>query len=129
MNYQGKKVVGVCMDYQSAVVISTDSRKIGADFEKQKEIDRDGHEEGQYKNERVELSKDKSELKKYFKAIADEIEQDDAIFIFGPGKAQEEFKNFLEDMREFNSKEIALGTSDKINLKQMIAKTKDHFEG
>lgn len=129
MNYQGKKVVGVCMDYQHAVVISTDSRKIGADFEKQKEIGRDGHEEEQYKNDRVELSKDKLELKRYFKAIADEIDQDDAIFIFGSGKAQEEFKNFLDDMHPFSSKEITLGTSDKINVKQMIAKTKDHFEG
>ena len=129
MNYQGKKVVGVCMDYQRAVVISTDSRKIGADFEKQKEIDRDGHEEEQYKNERVELSKEKLELKRYFKAIADEIDQDDAIFIFGSGKAQEEFKNFLAEMHQFSSKEIILGTSDKISVKQMIAKTKDHFEG
>ena len=129
MNYQGKKVVGVWMDHQRAVVISTDSRKIGADFEKQKEIDRDGHEEEQYKNERVELSKEKLELKRYFKAIADEIDQDDAIFIFGSGKAQEEFKNFLADMHPFSSKEITLGTSDKINVKQMIAKTKAHFEG
>ena len=129
MKYQGKKVVGVWMDFQHAFIISTDNRTTGADYAMLKKIERDGHEDDNYKNERVELSKDKSELKKYFKAIADEIDQDHSIFIFGPGKAQEEFKNALEDNQHFASKDIVLGTSDKISVNQMVAKVKDHFEG
>ena len=124
MKYQGKKVIGVWMDFQHAYVIGTD----GADYTVLKAIKRDGHEEDNYKNEKVELSKDKLELKKYFKAIADEIEQADVIFIFGPGKAQEEFKNALQDVQQFNAKDIVLGTSDKISSKQMVARVKEHFD-
>jgi hypothetical protein len=129
MSYQGKKVVGVWMDYQHAFIISTDSRKMGADFEMQKKIEREGHEDEVYKNERFELSKDKTELKKYYKIITDEIDQDDAIFIFGPGKSQEELKNILNENHLFKSKEIKLGSSDKISIKVMIERVAAHFEG
>lgn len=124
MKYQGKKVLGVWMDFQHAYVIGTD----GADYATLKTIKREGHEEDDYKNERVELSKEKLELKKYFKAIADEIDQAHVLFIFGPGKAQEEFKNALQDVHQFNGKDIVLGTSDKISAKQMVARVKEHFD-
>lgn len=129
MSNHEKKVVGVWMDHQHAFVISTSNRSKGGEYDVIHKINRSGHEEDNFKNERVELSKETLELKKYFKAIAAEIIHDDAIFIFGPGKAQEEFKNMLKDDHHFDSKDIKLGTSDKITNNQMIAKVKDHFDG
>ena len=128
MSYQGKNVVGVWMDYKHAFIIATSNRKIGGDYTMVKKIECGDHEDDNYKNERVELSKDTLELKKYFKAISEEIDQNNAIFIFGPGKAQEEFKNVLKDNHQFSSKDIELGTSDKISINQMIARVKEHFE-
>jgi hypothetical protein len=129
MSYQGKKVVSVWMDNKQAFIISTPNRTIGGEYAVIKKILRGGHKDDDYKNERVELSKDSLELKKYFKAIAEEIDQDDAIYIFGPGKSQEELKNVLEDNHLFKSKDITLGSSDKLSTAKMIARVKDHFDG
>ena len=128
MSNQGKNVVGVWMDSKHAFIISTPDRKTGGKYEMLKKIEREEHSDENYKNERFELGKNTQELKKYFKAIIDEIDQDHAIFIFGPGKAQEELKNVLKDNNQFKSKEIVLGTSDKISINQMIAKVSQHFE-
>jgi hypothetical protein len=129
MAYQGKKVVGVWMDYQRAVIISTASRKATGDYGVMKEIGRGDHDGEEFKNESQDLKKDTAELKKYYKAIADEIDQDDCIYIFGPGKSQEELKNILEDHHAFRGKEIKLGTSDKMSEKQMVARVESYFEG
>jgi hypothetical protein len=126
---QGKKVVGVWMDHQHAFIIGTDDRTRGGEYAIIKKINRDGHEGDVYKNEHVELVKEKHEVKKYFKALVAEINNDHEIYIFGPGKAQEEFKNTLEDINSFDSKEIVLGSSDKISTAQMVARVKEHFEG
>jgi hypothetical protein len=128
MSYQGKKIAGVWMDNKHAFIISTSNRKIDGDYIIVKKIEREGHEDEKYKNERFELSKDKMELKKYFKALSLEIEQDDAIYIFGPGKAQEAFKNVLKDILKFKTKELETGSSAQISTSQMIARVKEHFE-
>jgi stalled ribosome rescue protein Dom34 len=128
MSYQGKKVVGVWMDNKHAFIIRTPDRKTGGIYEMVKKVERQEHSDENYKNERFELAKDKMELKKYFKTLMDDIAQDDAIFIFGPGKAQEEFKNVLKDNNSFKSKEIKVGSSDKISISVMLARVKEHFE-
>ena len=127
MSYQGKKIAGVWMDKKHAFIIGTADRNAEGDYAILKKIERELHDDEKYKNERFELAKEKLELKKYFKAISDEIEQDDVIFIFGPGKAQEELKNVLKDILKFKSKVIEIGTSDKISTNQMIARVKEYF--
>jgi hypothetical protein len=128
MSYQGKKVVGVWMDNKHAFIISTTDRKTGGEFQMLKKIERKEHTDENYKNERFELAKEKQELKQYYKSISTEIEQDEAIYIFGPGKAQEELKNVLKEIHVFKSKNIILGSSDKMSVKQMIARVTDFFE-
>jgi hypothetical protein len=129
MSFQNKKIVGVWMDYKHAFIISTENRTIGGDYLLKQKIDRSGHENDVYKNERFELAKEKAELKKFFKAISDEILLDDVLFIFGPGKSQEEFKNVLLDIHAFKTKEISIGSSAKITIKQMISMVEIFFEG
>jgi hypothetical protein len=129
MSNQGKSVVGIWMDQKHAIVISTPNRKPNGTYEMIKKIERGDHSNDVYKNESAELKKDTAETKKYHKAIIAEIDQADAIYIFGPGKAQEELKNVLSDMHQFKSKHIELGTSDKMSVNQMIARVRDHFDG
>jgi predicted nuclease with TOPRIM domain len=129
MSYQGKKVIGVWLNNKNAFIIGTADRKIGSEFSLLKKIDRTNHDDEHYKNERFELAKEKQELKVFYKAISEEIDSVEVIFIFGPGKAQEELKNVLKDMPKFKTKIIEMGTSDKISTHQMIARVKEHFEG
>ena len=127
MRHQEKNVVGLWLDHKHAFIIRTADRKIGGTYEMVKKIDREVHTDENYKNEQFELAKNNAEIKKYFKAITDEIVQDHVIFIFGPGKAQEEFKNVLKDILTFKNKEIAVGKSDKLSINQMIARVVAHF--
>jgi hypothetical protein len=129
MSYQGKKVVGIWMDQTHAFIISTSDRTPeAADFAMLKRIDRDDHSNDVYKNESAELKKNTAEIKKYHKAITDEIINDEAIYIFGPGKAQEGLKNVLKDNHQFRSKEITLGTTSKMSINQMIERVRSVFE-
>jgi stalled ribosome rescue protein Dom34 len=123
------KVCGVWMDSKHAIVIATENRVVHGEFEIITTVECGDHEGADYKNEKVEHSKDSQEQKKYFKTIASHIHEDQVIYVFGPGKAQEQFKNYLEDQHKFKSKEITLGTSDKITNNEMIAKVKSFFEG
>jgi hypothetical protein len=129
MSYQNKKLIGVWLTHKNAFIIGTTDRKIGGDYALIKKIDREVRDDENYKNERFELAKDKRELKIFFKAISDEIETVEVIFILGPGKAQEELKNVLKEMPKFKSKIIEMGTSDKISTHQMMTRVKEHFEG
>jgi NhaP-type Na+/H+ and K+/H+ antiporter len=129
MSYQGKKIIGVWLNNKNAFIISTADRKIGSEYSLLKKIDRENHDDEHYKNERFELAKEKQELKVFYKSISEEINSVDVIFIFGPGKAQEELKNVLKDIIKFKTKKIEMGTSDKISINQMITKVKEHFEG
>jgi stalled ribosome rescue protein Dom34 len=117
------KSIAVWMDYQQACILSSN----GDEFEVNKTIDRDGHKDADYKNEHVEQSKETQELKKFFAAITSEIEDANEIFIFGPGKAQEQFKNVLKENHQFDDKKIELGSSDNINEHEMKKMAKAHF--
>lgn len=121
------KVSGVWMDQKHAYVIASPDKSASGDFDIFAEVKCEDHDDDAYKNEKVNQSKETQELKKYFKEIASFIDDVQSIYIFGPGQAQEQFKNFLKDYQNFDEKEIKLGTSDKISENQMIAKTKAFF--
>lgn len=63
----------------------------------------------------------------FFKDVANLLLPFDEIFIFGPGKAQEEFHNFLKEDSHFNNKKIIIDTAERISEAQMIAKVKTYF--
>jgi stalled ribosome rescue protein Dom34 len=120
-------VSAVWMDAKTANIFATADRSSIGEFDLIATEVCDNHDNAVFKNERVEQSRDDQEQKKYFKAIAAHVQNDDTIFIFGPGKAQEQFKNFLEDYQNFNTKQIELGTSDKISEGEMAILASNHF--
>ena len=124
-----KKVVGIWMDHSHAYVVATSDGSPTGDFSLIKKIEAEHHKSDNYKNERVELSKEKLELKKFFKEIANEINDESDIFIFGPGTAQEELRNYLTEAHHLNPRKIDLGTADHLTINQIIARVKSHFEG
>jgi hypothetical protein len=129
MSYQGKKVVGIWMDQRHAFVISTESYKPhDGDFSVLDTIEKNDHSNDVYKNESAELKKDAADQKKYHAALMVAIKDVDAVYIFGPGKAQEEFKNVLKDNHQYKNKDIILGSSDKMSTKQMVERVKSIFD-
>ena len=122
-----KKPIGIWMDYKQAYLIFTDEQDFSGEFKIRKEIVRANHDNDVYKNERFEKNKNLAELKKYYKAILDEIVAFDEIYIFGPGKAQEELKNVLREHRYFKDKNLAIGSSTKLSRSQMVGRVQAQF--
>lgn len=64
---------------------------------------------------------------KYFKSISAHLLNYDEILLFGTGKAQEQFHNFLKEDAQFNNKKITVDSSEHLTDPQMIAKVRDFF--
>ena len=65
------------------------------------------------------------ERKRYFDEIIDLVQNDDFIFLFGPGKGKEELNNAFE--KEHCRKVIAIETTDRLTKNQMLERTLDYF--
>jgi stalled ribosome rescue protein Dom34 len=124
-----KKVIGVWMDSTQAHIIATNDGSASGEFGIIAEIKSGNHEDARYKNEKSDMAREHEDQKKFFKEIASHITDANTIFVFGPGQAQEQFHNFLDDYQNFNTKKIELGTANKLTHNEMIAKVRIHFEG
>lgn len=128
MKYQSKKVAGVWIDHQHAFIIGNEDFKSQGDYAVIKKITSKHHADHS-SSEDAHHHKVEQEIKHMYASVADEIQPVDAIFITGPGNAQEEFRNFLMKERKFQEKEIALGTSDHPTDNQRVAEVRKHFAG
>ena len=126
MKYNTKKVAGVWIDHKHAYIISTSDRKNEGTYEVIKKIEAEHHTD-KSSSESVHHNKENQELKGFYQQVSTQLEGDDALFIVGPGKAQEELKNFLQQKQNFKNKEIELGTADHLSMNEMIAKIRTHF--
>jgi stalled ribosome rescue protein Dom34 len=116
-----KQCAGVWMDHHNAILITSEDGAYGAQ-EKIKADQYHGHS-----GEHGAMNAEKADNRKYFKTIANHILKYDEILIFGPGKSQEEFQNFLMEDQHFKSKKITLDTTGNITDAQMIARVRDFF--
>ncbi len=126
MKYQGKKVIGVWIDHQQAIMISTEDRMNSGEFSVLKKI-ASAHHGDHSSSEDAHHKKVAQDIHQLYGDVSKFILETDAIFITGPGTAQEELKNYLQTDQHFKSKEIELGTSDHPTDNQMIAEVRNHF--
>jgi stalled ribosome rescue protein Dom34 len=80
------------------------------------------------KGEHAANNAEKTDNRKYFKTIGNHLLKYDEIFIFGPGKSQEELLNFLHEDNHFKSKKITLGSAEKMSEPQTVAKVREFFK-
>lgn len=113
------------MDSQHAFIISSEDYTPHGEFEVKAKVKCESHKKDDYKNDRVEMTKENAELKKYFKEISNNLVEVNNVYVFGPGKAQEQFKNFLKD--QHTQMVVELDTADGLSEHQMVAKVKKHF--
>ncbi len=65
---------------------------------------------------------------KYFKSVAAELLSYDELLIFGTGKAQEQFRNYLKEDAQFDHKEITIDSATHLTDPQKIATVHDFFK-
>lgn len=122
MSQDQKQYAGVWMDHRHAIFITQENGEFAIQEEKV--------EAGTYhgdKGEHAANNAEKSDNRKYYKTIAAHLLKFDELFIFGAGKSQEEFLNFLHDDQHFKNKKITLGTADKLTNPQAVAKVREFF--
>jgi stalled ribosome rescue protein Dom34 len=126
MKYQHKKVAGIWLDHHHAYIIRTPDYLAEGEYDVREKIKAEHHGE-RSGSEHTFHQKEARELNKFFREICKHIQQVDALYIFGPGKAQEQFKNYLSEDKHFQSKEIIIGTAQHQTPNQLIAQVRAHF--
>ena len=123
---QNKRQAGLWLDQRSGILISKDSESADADYAIQEKLDSGG--EQRRGNEHSMNSGKQADTLKYFKGLANLVSGFDELLIFGPGKLQEQFRNFLSEEAHFNDTKITLDTSDHQTAPQMVAQVRDFFQ-
>jgi stalled ribosome rescue protein Dom34 len=127
MKNSEKKVISIWIDSTHAYLFATKDRTLNGEVTLLEKIVSKDHSDDRHKNDKTEMEKEKQDLRKMYKEIEKHSINDDVIFIFGPGKAQEQLKNHLEDNHLFKVKDIQIGSSDHLTTKQMIEHIELHF--
>jgi stalled ribosome rescue protein Dom34 len=74
------------------------------------------------------LEREIHQMKAYFKKIVSEIQDADAIVLFGPAQTGYKFKNELEEhFKDINAKVIGIHKTDSMTKNQIKAWVKDYF--
>jgi stalled ribosome rescue protein Dom34 len=124
-NQNVKLSAGVWMDNQNAMVISRPEASNLEDFEIRNKVKSKEYHGG--KGEHGSNNADQANSQHFYKDIAHLLLPFDEILIFGPGKAQEEFQNYLKADMHFDRKKIVIDSADRLSDPQMIAKVRTHF--
>ena len=121
-----RRQAGLWLDHRSAILISQDPEKPKEDYAIRKKLDAPQEQRGG--NEHAMNSGKQADTLKYFKGLANLVSGFDELLIFGPGKLQEQFRNFLSEEAHFNDTKITLDTSDHQTAPQMVAQVRDFFQ-
>lgn len=120
-----KQYAGVCLDNNHAIVIAAGENKEADAFEVLEKVKApDSHGGG---SEHTMNNAKHGDQIRYFKSIAAHLMHYDEILLFGTGKSQEQFHNFLKEDGQFNNKKITVDSSEHLTDPQMIAKVRDFF--
>jgi len=121
-----KQQAGVWLDQRSATIISTSAEEGDGDFSIQGKVTAD--EEQRRGSEHAMNSAKHADTLKYFKSLSTALSKYDDILIFGPGKLQEQFHNFLNEDARFKNTKISLDTAEHLTEPQMIARVREYFK-
>lgn len=121
-----KQQAGVWLDQRSATIISSPGGEGGGDFAIQGKVAAD-HEERRGSEHAMNSAKH-ADTVKYFKSLSVSLSKYDEILIFGPGKLQEQFRNFLNEDAQFKHTKISLDTAEHLTDPQMIARVREYFK-
>ena len=79
-------------------------------------------------NENRKEKRLKDRLNTYYKTLEKILEPYERILLFGPTTAKNEFRNHLEQNKQFNSKRIDVESCDHMSENQLKAYVRNHFK-
>lgn len=120
-----RQYAGVWMDNEKAIIISR-ADDAEAEYGITEKLKANEHQGGG--SEHSMNNADQGHNLKYFKSLANRLQVYDEILVFGPGKAQEQFQNHLNDDAPFKNKKISIDSGEHLTDPQMIAKVKEFFK-
>lgn len=123
---QNRRQAGLWLDQRGASLISKEPESADGDFAVRETLQADGEQRGG--SEHTMNSGKQADTLKYFKALTGLVSGYDEILIFGPGKLQEQYHNFLKGDAHFNSAKITLETAEHGTEPQMIAQVREFFK-
>lgn len=122
--HKKKQCAGIHLDSAHAIIIAAEDNE-AAEYVIHETVKADGgHSSG---SEHTMNNSKQADSVKFFKSISGKLLNYDKLLIFGAGKSQEQFKNFLMEDAHFKSKEIAIESADTLTDPQMIAKVRDFY--
>ena len=124
MKEHTKKHAGIWMDNRTAYIITSPNED--GTYTIQGKVKSDEYHGD--KGEHALNNADRAHSRKYHKELAQQLLNFDEILIFGPGKSQEEFRNFLNEDNHFADKKITLDSANHGTDHQMVARVVDFFK-
>jgi hypothetical protein len=123
-----KKEVGLWIDRRRASIVTVkngdmEMRQVNSDIDKH--IRFSGGAQDISEEDIVERRLE-NHLRKYYDEVISNIQDAEAILIFGPGEAKIELKKRI-DGKSFIGKKVYIETEDKMTDRQITAKVKRHF--
>jgi len=125
--YQDKKVTGLWIDHEKAIFIGTNDHSNIGEYDQLKRMKSNIH--GSFgSSQNANTNKISRELHDFFRNVSQQLTDTDVVYVIGPGKAQEEFRNFVKKEGLLKSVAIELDTADAhLSDNQIIAKVRKHF--
>ena len=120
-----KQYAGVWLDSQHAIIMAHNPESDNGDYSIHDKVAAKTYHGG--KGEHGMHNADQANLHQYFKSLASLLLKYDEILIFGPGKSQEQFVNYLKEDSNFSNKAITLDSAKHLTDPQMLAKVQDFF--
>jgi stalled ribosome rescue protein Dom34 len=110
------KQIGVWMDTQQATIVGR--LEEGGDIMVLGHVK--GEESSSNSNEKTSNNQEKTLQAKYFKAIANHLENATLVHVTGTGQVQEQFIHYLADTPQFKNTQTAECTSNKMSDEKLI---------
>jgi hypothetical protein len=126
MSYSTKKVVGIWLDHIDAILIYTEDKSNRGEYAIREKI-HNQHLSFHGGDEHTQNEKTMNERHKYHEELCHHITSFDAILLFGHGNAQEQLRNFLNEHKSFQDKEIIVKSGDRLTENEKIAFVRDTF--
>ena len=129
--------VGIWIDHKKAVIVSTSGDRITAKT-LESEVGpharysgrsgyptSDGPQEG--RGEKKYEERYGQHLDRYYDEVISQLDQPEALFIFGPGEAKLQLKERLSRFTALSGQIVEMDTTDKLTDPQIVAKVKKHY--
>ncbi|REE82240.1 hypothetical protein BX611_1786 [Lutibacter oceani] len=133
-----KKNIGIWIDTKQAIIIKLSQnnhhsiKKIESNIETRERVEGEtkkyGRFGGQYTTyEKNRLNKKNEQINHFLKELLKEIENCDAVVIFGPSKMKKLFAKEIRNNMQFSKKLLGVHNSELITENQMVAWVNEYY--